>query len=473
MPNRPYIFYEYTQSLCSQCLRTVTAKVLLEDGKVYLKKRCPEHGFEKVLIGTDIPYFKKTRQFLKPAEMPLRFNTPIRYGCPYDCGLCPDHEQHSCLSILEITERCNLTCPTCYAGSSPDRGAHRSLEEVEAMLRTIVANEGEPDIVQISGGEPTLHPQFFDILDRVKKSPVRHLMLNTNGLRLAQDPAFVERLASYAPGFEIYLQFDSLREEPLRHLRGENLLEIRRRALENLNRWNLSTTLVVTLKKGLNDGEIGDILRFALTQKCVRGVSFQPVQAAGRLKGFDPARDRLTLSEVRRNILAQSDLFSEKDIVPVPCHPDSIAMAYALKTKEGPLPLTGLIGEEDLLSGGANTIIYEQEPALKEKIFSLFSTRHSPGSSAQALKSLLCCLPKVSAPEPITYDNVFRVIVMQFMDAYNFDVRSVKKSCVHMVEPDGRVIPFDTYNLFYRGDKQDVLKKLRAELETAPREVLS
>src|SRR5690606_8330834 len=133
---------------------------------------------------------------------------------------CPDHEQHSCLTLIEVTDRCNLQCPICYAQSSPERETWRSLEQIEAMLDAIVRNEGEPDIVQISGGEPTIHPQFFEILDLAKQKPIKHIMVNTNGIRIAQDRAFAERLAGYMPGFELYLQFDSFERETLMELRG-------------------------------------------------------------------------------------------------------------------------------------------------------------------------------------------------------------------------------------------------------------
>ncbi|WP_068776716.1 radical SAM protein [Paenibacillus sp. FJAT-26967] len=461
--NRSYVFYELTNSICSQCLRKVEAKVIIEDEHVYLLKYCGHHGREKVLISDDVDYYKRCREFLKPAEMPQRWNTPIRYGCPYDCGLCPDHEQHSCLTLIEVTDKCNLQCPICYAESSPKRETWRTLEQIEAMLDAVVRNEEEPDIVQISGGEPTIHPQFFEILDLAKTKPIKHLMVNTNGLRIAKDREFVRKLATYMPGFELYLQFDSFEEEALRELRGADLRDVRQRAIEHLNEFNISTTLVVTLKKGLNDREVGDIIRYGLQQPSVRGVTFQPIQAAGRTESFDPATDRLTLSEVRRLIIEQSGLFQPEDIIPVPCHPDCLAMGYALKLGGGAIPLTGLIDPQILLDGGRNTIVFEQDQNLKEQVFDLFSTAHSPSSSALSLKNLLCCLPSVAVPEHIGYDNVFRVLIMQFLDPYNFDVRSVKKSCVHIAHPDGRIIPFDTYNLFYRDGREEILEGLRAE----------
>ena len=468
---RPYLFYDVAISICSTCYRRIDAKIVFEDGSVFLLKHCPEHGRERVLIADDIDYYRRCREvFIKPPEMPQRYNTPVKWGCPYDCGLCTDHEQHSCLTLVEICDYCNLRCPICYAGSGPERQQFRTLPEIEAMLDAVVRNEGEPDVVQISGGEPTLHPDFFRVLDLAKARPIRHLMVNTNGVKLAESEAFAERLAAYATDLEVYLQFDSLEREPLLTLRGVDLRAVRSRALERLNAHRISTTLVVTLQKGLNDGEIGRIIDFATEQPCVRGVTFQPIQHAGRADGFDPARDRLTLTEVRRKILEQTGIFRPEDVIPVPCHPDALAMAYALKDGGTVVPLTGLVEPDVLINGGRNTIVFEQDDAIREGVFTLFATNHSPRSGAATLRDLLCCLPHVSAPADLGYENIFRVLIMQFIDHHAFDVRSVKKSCVHIVHPkDHRIIPFDTYNLFYRDQLETtVLQPLRGGSRIRP-----
>lgn len=467
---RPYLFYDSAVSICGTCLRRVEGNILIKNGAVYMDKWCPQHGRERVLLADDADYYRLCREkFVKPPELPQRFNTERRWGCPYDCGLCPEHMQHSCLTLIEVTDHCNLRCPICYADSGPHRPGFRDLATIERMLDAVVANEGEPDVVQISGGEPTLHPDFFAILDAAKARPIKHLMVNTNGLRIAKEPEFVERLAGYMPGFELYLQFDSLRDEVHQALRGAKLREIRLRALEALNRHGISTTLVVTVKKGLNDGELGGIIDFALKQPCVRGVTFQPIQNAGRAENYDPARDRLTLTEVRRRILEQSPLFRPEDLIPVPCHPDSLAMAYALKLGETLLPLTGLVPPEVLIEGGRNSIVLEKDEGLRDAVFKLFATNHSPQSQACSLSDLLCCLPQVQAPEGLDYRNVFRVLIMAFIDAEGFDLRSVKKSCVHIAQPDGRIVPFDTYNLFYRDDRAQQLEKLRRMVEAGQR----
>lgn len=468
MPNRvrPYLFYDVALSICSNCFRKVEAKIVFQDDCVFMLKRCPDHGSEKVLIADDVDYYRRCREiFIKPPEMPQVYNTPVKWGCPYDCGLCTDHEQHSCLSLIEINDHCNLSCPICYASSGPARNQYRSLAQIERMFDAVVRNEGHPDVVQISGGEPTLHPDFFSVLELAKTRPIQHLMVNTNGLRIAQDEDFAKELAGALPDIEIYLQFDSFDREVLFELRGADLRASRLRALERLNQYNISTTLVVTLKKSLNDSEVGKIIDFALEQPCVRGVTFQPIQAAGRTENYDPARQRLTLTEVRRSILNKTNVFRSQDIIPVPCHPDCLAMAYALKLDGKVVPLTGMIDPQVLISGGRNTIVYEQDEAVRQGVFKLFATNHSPRSSAGSLRDLLCCLPRLAAPPQLTYKNIFRVLIVQFIDAYSFDVRSVKKTCIHIVHPDGRLIPFDTYNLLYRDQlEQERLVPLRGAI---------
>ena len=237
------------------------------------------------------------------------------------------------------------------------------------------------------------------------------------------------------------------------------------KALEHLNQFNLSTTLVVTVIQGVNDDEIGKIVDFALQQPCVRGVTFQPVQVAGRNEQFNPATDRITLTDVRRKILEQSNVFQPNDLVPVPCNPDALVMGYALKLAGKVFPLTRYVDPEHLLNNSRNTIVYEQDEALHEQMIKIFSTGISVDRVEANFKELLCCLPQIYAPG-LTYDNLFRIIIMRFIDAYDFDVRAIKKSCVHIVHKDGRIIPFETMNLFYRDEKEAYLKQLQAERQS-------
>jgi hypothetical protein len=297
-------------------------------------------------------------------------------------------------------------------------------------------------------------------MDMAKQRPIKHLMLNTNGIRIAKDKSFAEKLATYMPDFEIYLQLDSFKHSVLQSMRGEDLNWVREKAIEHLNAFNMSTTLVVTLQRGQNDDELGKIIEFALKQKCVRGVTFQPTSVSGRLENFDPATDRITSTEVRRLILEQSPIFVGNDLIPVPCNPDSLIMGYALKLAGEVVPLTRYIDPECLLNTGKNTIVYEQDQELHSHVLKMFSTAQSVDTVEKDLHHLMCCLPNIVAPD-LSYNNLFRIIIMNFMDAYDFDVRAIKKSCVHIATPEGKIIPFETMNLFYREEFKSKLEQLK------------
>jgi hypothetical protein len=462
---RPYLFYGQTTSLCEACLHPVPAKIAIEGDRVFFLKRCPQHGAQKTLISTDADYYRLSRDYLKPGDVPLTFQSKTHYGCPLDCGLCPDHEQHSCLALIEINEHCNLTCPVCFAESGQHKPKHLDLPTIERMLDTLVLSEGEPDLLQISGGEPTLHPDIIEIIRQARARPIRHVMINTNGIRIAREPDFVAQLAEFKPGFEVYLQFDSLRRDALMELRGADLRSVRAQALDNLERHNISTTLVVVLKKGVNDDEIGDILRHALQYRCVRGVTFQPIQDAGRNLDFDKNQDRIVLSDIRRGILEQFDQFMPGDIIPLPCNPESITIGYALRDGDKLLPVTGLLPRSELLAEGPNTIAYEKFPALKERLYGLMSLSAAGAQAGTAMSELLCCLPQIEVPASLGYENVFRVLGIQFLDRFNFCVGQVKRSCIHFVTPEQKIIPFDTYNLFYRSGLET---RIRRELGLEP-----
>jgi uncharacterized radical SAM superfamily Fe-S cluster-containing enzyme len=277
-------------------------------------------------------------------------------------------------------------------------------------------------------------------------------MLNTNGIRIAQEPDFAKQLAGFKPGFEVYLQFDSLRASVHRNLRGADLTRIRREALEALERESISTTLVVVVKAGQNDDELGEIINFALKWKCVRGITFQPVQDAGRNQNFDPARDRIVLSDIRRKIIEAGTPFGAGDIIPLPCNPESIAIGYALRKGERLAPITSFFPKEMLVEALPNAITFEKYPELHQQVLNFFSLATAECNNPERLDALLCCLPEIPVPEGMGYENIFRVAIVEFMDAHNFCLGRVKRSCIHFVTPAGQIIPFETYNMFYRDE---------------------
>ena len=235
---RSEILWEYTRSLCPTCKQVIDAQVYLRDDKVYLRKRCKEHGSFEALIFGDARLYVDIARFNKPGTLPPHFSTQVREGCPYDCGLCTDHQQHACLGVIEVNNICNLDCPVCFANAGTQlKRDQTSFEltyaQVNAMLDTFITCEGSPEVLQFSGGEPSLHPQILDFIALAQQKGIRYVMLNTNGIRIAHDDRFLEGLARLKP--HIYLQFDGFEPETNRLLRGRSdLLDDKLRALERM-----------------------------------------------------------------------------------------------------------------------------------------------------------------------------------------------------------------------------------------------
>ena len=269
---RNYTYLGSTQSLCPECLALVPAKIVERNGRVYFRKRCPAHGPREDFVCSDVGWFDRTN-FSLPGKVPFAFGIEPQRGCPYDCGLCTEHEQHTCLGLLEITSACNLECPMCFAASGPD-GVHLSIDDCRRAIDRLVEVEGQPEILQLSGGEPTIHPAFFEIFEYACDQPIDIVMVNTNGIRLAHDRAFVVRLAEQKHRAEIYLQFDGFDERGIEVLRGESLVETKLRAIEALGAAGLHTTLVCTLHPGVNEREMGRIVQFGTERSWITALVF-------------------------------------------------------------------------------------------------------------------------------------------------------------------------------------------------------
>lgn len=430
------------------------AKVIEKNGSAYLLKRCPEHGEQLALLEEDAGWLDEARRYAKPGTQ-TGADTAVERGCPFDCGLCPDHEQHTCIGLIEVTHGCDLGCPVCYAGSGD--GAPLPLERIEAMMDFYSKREGgKPQILQIGGGEPATHPDIEAILAMAKAKRFGYVMLNTNGLRLARDEAFARYLKSLTPGFEVYLQFDGLKDKAYRALRGGALLDVKRAAIANLQAAGVPMTLVMTVVRGVNDREIGDVVRFGLDSDYVRGVNFQPLAYVGRGDAAG-VKNRVTLSGVRREIARQTGgLFREADIVPLPCDPERVAVTYAVKKDGEYVPITDRIEVQGYLEIIDNTMDFRAEEMVKTAI----ARAVTKGLSCDCLKlkdEIVAMLPDgyvgwSSARRAEFIDrNTFRITISSFIDRHNFDATSIKRECVHVITPDLRRIPFSAYNMLHRG----------------------
>src|SRR5664279_1385336 len=236
-----YVFLELTRSICPECRTVIDAKIVLRDNKVYMRKRCAQCGPFEALIFGDAQMYVDFAKYNKPGTIPLAFGTPIADGCPLDCGLCPDHQQHACLGIIEVNSACNMNCPLCFAEARP--GFSLTLEEVESILDDFVRTEGSPEVIQFSGGEPTIHPQIIDFVRAANARGIPIVMINTNGKRIARDDRFLAELNEVRPS--IYFQFDGFDSETYRIIRGEpDILAEKLRVLDRLASIGLTVTLV-------------------------------------------------------------------------------------------------------------------------------------------------------------------------------------------------------------------------------------
>ncbi len=394
--DRDEVFVDSTRSICPVCKVVVDAQVNIRDDKVYLRKRCREHGEFEALVYGDARMYVDSARFNKPGTIPLTFQTEVKDGCPSDCGLCPEHKQHACLGIIEVNTGCNLDCPICFAdsGHQPD-GYAITLEQCARMLDVFVASEGEAEVVMFSGGEPTIHMDILAMIDLAQRRPIKAVNLNTNGIRLASDKRFVAGLgARNRPGraVNVYLQFDGLDEQTHRTIRGRDLRDIKRRALDNCAEAGLTVTLVAAIERGVNEHEIGPVITFGLGHPAVRSIAFQPVTHSGRHAVFDPMT-RLTNSDVLHLIAEQlPEWFSTDDFFGVPCcFPTCRSITYLITDGVpgdpgfGLVPIPRLLNVEDYLDYVSNRVL--PDDGVREALEKLWSASAFIGTatSGQAM----------------------------------------------------------------------------------------
>ncbi len=462
--DRDEVFVEFTRSICPVCKVVVDGEVNIRAGKVYLRKRCREHGWFEALVYGDAQAYMNSARFNKPGTIPLTFQTEIAGGCPSDCGLCPAHKQHACLGIIEVNTGCNLDCPVCFADSGHQGDGYAiTAEQCARMLDVFVASEGEAEVVMFSGGEPTIHKQILEFIDLAQQRPIRTVTVNTNGIRLATDRHFVAELgARNRPGraVTIYLQFDGLDEDTHRAIRGRDLREVKQRALDHCAEAGLTVTLAAAVERGLNEHEIGPIIRHGLCHPAVRSIAFQPVTHSGRHIQFDPLT-RLTNSDVIELIAEQvPQWLRADDFFPVPCcFPTCRSITYLL-TEGIPgepdfavVPIPRLLDVEDYLDYVSNRVA--PDPAIREVLEKLWSASAFMGTEAttdrlaRAAEAIDCSdACGVNLPEAIANltDRAFMIVVQDFQDPYTLNVKQLMKCCVEEITPDGRLIPFCAYN---------------------------
>ena len=444
-----------TKSLCPVCLNKIEANVYERDNAVYMDKECEEHGRYSALLASE-------RRHYYVADP----NVESQVCCCGPSQHCGDQvENHSCNMLIEITQSCNLTCPTCYAGSSPQNKSFMTVAQFTEMVDGLLEKgKGDADLIQLSGGEPTIHPEFFEILEIALDKGIKQVYINTNAIKLSRRE-FAERVASYGSRVSIYLQFDGFKSETYGLLRGrEDLLETKIRAADLCEELGINTVPTMTLTRDINDDEVGKFIEWASSRpRSIRKVMIQPAMYSGR---YDNPRliERMTLADVVQEICTQTNgTFSAEDFTPIPCSdPNCFSLCVTVRTEKGLMPISRYLPR------------YQEwaNPANQEMIAAVSDTFDSAGTftdlmgkvagsdalanlDEEALDALLDLVEElpddaVNSHDPTNWNGMFAIGIKPFMDAYSYDQDRIDKCCAHIISADGTPVSFCEYNAVNR-----------------------
>ncbi len=473
-----------TESLCPECLTVIEATMREENGKVVIEKTCPKHGDFKDVVWSDVKTYLRVEKWAKDGigvESPA---IPKAKQCPFDCGLCDLHLSHTALSNVDLTNRCNLKCPICFANANAAGYVYEpDFDTVVAMLKMLRDQRPVPcPAVQFSGGEPTIYPRFFDIIKAARDMGFAQVQAATNGIEFAKSIDFC-RKASEAGLNTIYLQFDGLRPEIYERARGKNLMDVKQKVVDNHRQLanHPSIVLVPTVVKGVNDDQVWPILEYAIKNNdVVRGVNYQPVAFTGRITTEELEKGRYTLTDLIHDIERQSaGRVRATDWYPVPtvvavselvgaiagrnmvtftnhvhC---GLATYLFVKDVDNIVPVTRFIEVDDLFAE-----MYELakkssgkriQAFTKVKAFNLLKKYMKKDEVPDGMDTMqfLKVLGRVFSEDTkkglskFSW-NMMYIGAMHFMDAYNYDIERVKRCSIHYTTPDMKLIPFCAYN---------------------------
>lgn len=443
-----------TESLCPVCLRKTPAKIIGEiDDNVYMEKSCPTHGLFKVLVWRGIKSWILWDK-LNDWE-PERFEgdesiTKVSAGCPFDCGLCPEHLRKACLVVAEVTNRCNLNCSVCFASANEKYTYDVSIDAIKEMFKTVLRYECKATVptIQLSGGEPTIRDDLPEIVAMAKELGIDHIMVNTNGVRIANDKKFLHQLKENGVSV-IYLQFDGVTDNVHLKLRGANLMNIKVDAVKNCAKEGVGIVLVPTVVRGVNFNQVGDIVTFAKKWiPTVRGIHFQPVSYFGRHPYQPDNNVRITIPDMLNAIEEQTNgEVSASNFVPINvgrgCESHCSFTNVSILTEGGSLlPITDFPPEADLLKTADENVKPGPKHArqvIKEywKSFDVSACNCSCKFYTGDFGEIAECLQ----------EYYLSISGMPFQDVWNIDTNRCRKCCIHLVTPDSKLIPFCTFNI--------------------------
>ncbi len=443
-----------TESLCPVCLDRIAAERVAEGDAVYLRKTCTTHGQFKTVIWRGLDSYEAWGGGHRIASRPPVCGSSVQRGCPFDCGLCPDHRQHTCCVVLDVTQRCNLACPVCFASAGGATDPDPSIEEIVGWCRGLI-EVGGPFNLHLSGGEPTVRHDLPEIIRKVRALGFTYIQLNTNGLRLARDPDYAQEVRE-AGLTCVFLQFDGVSDSVFQAMRGRPMLETKLRAIENCSRHELGVVLVPTLAPGVNTGQIGEILSTAVRlAPAVRAVHFQPISYFGRYPAARSDVDRITFPEVIRLIEEQTDgQFKAANFYPA----------------SGENPYCSFHGkfwldaDKQVSPAPRPAVSSCCGPAIEPGLVQLGALKPEPGEGVRRAQRFVAqhwsypsALPELQPLGGIDVSSFdaflaekktsFCISGMAFQDAWNIDLERLRECFLHVLSPQQKLVPLCAYNL--------------------------
>lgn len=454
-----------TTSLCRECKNGVPARVsALANGEVWMRKVCAEHGAQEARLSDDADWYERTRAYRPAPVRPAAVRKEVEHGCPFDCGPCASHEQKIRLPVVTITSACNLDCPICYVHNKNREPYTMGLEEFRKILGHLRDDHGgELDIVNFTGGEPTVHPQFLEFLAEAKAAGIHRTTICTNGIRLVKDESIVRRLAELDA--RVALSFDTFDAQTDVELQGARLLDVKMRCLDLLEKHGVDTTLIPVMTRGKNDHEIGRIIELAMTRNNIRHVEIHTMTYTGQGGAKFDRSGRISVHEVLARIEETTGgLLKRDDFIPSPCaHPLCYQIAYLLIDPDGgpAIPFTRFMPKKELYQGLSERLYLEPTPAL-ERAISESITRLWVEESDEAKRTLALLKRLLTSLFPtdraLTRREALRagekavkaIYIHSHMDEETFDTERAAQCCDSNCYADGTTIPVCNYNVLYR-----------------------
>lgn len=430
-----------TGALCPECLKTIKAEKIVEDDDVYIVKTCPDHGTWKVKIWSGAEQYKYLYEFAAVPRTPEKYAIPQMKVCPEDCGLCDKHLQHSCLNVVEVTNRCNLNCPICFATANGcGYDFHPDIETIKGMFQTVVDYVKSPRCVQISGGEPTIRDDLPEIVKLAKEMGIEHIEVNTNAVRIANDMEYLKALKE-AGVDDFYFQFDGTDDEIYMQTRGKPMFEIKERAIKNCSEVGIGITLVVTVSPEINLNHVGEIIKFAASKvPTVKGVHFQPIAHFGRYPQEPTDENRVLLPQLASEIEKQTKgMLKADNFIPTSCsnvHCDLKSLSIVLP--DGSLfPLTtmalGPPTKTDNVADKTRTEVSQLWKYIEDTMDGEDASRDTDDNSWKTFVSR-------------AKTHYLTVSAMAFQDVWTGETERWERCCIHVVTLDGKLIPFCLFN---------------------------